>query len=530
MGGSSTCPRGQTAYIGSQAIPVTGKPGEKVSYYYTKAECNPFPSSDSNAKGITEIRSAQTWKPNPSLEKDKGGGYDTNALCTDARSCNLGSASVTSPSLTFFQSIPTYNEPAGGSCKPASSNMFNNKSQYMSIGDSKVYVRTEKRNYTGEFGKTETAGPESNARFPDNAPANVKKRNNTLISYHTIDDLYFFCDNVFQDWLYLIQQPDAMQTILNDIRETIIQNPALIMLNKVNNQIGPVAKKLGKTTSFVDIPFGPPLVTIPTSYVLPKKYYHADYKVDNTIDPDNVTYDLGLNSNNIVNSITADDKVSTYRPTNYLDDTFNSLTKLCKIDKKVDKETVICATIPKRGYQLFEVVSDNIDSGSDYRIMQTETLVSITTINKAKEEDSTFDENNKQIAEIQANETLSKSLSEAGNVVLPRIIASFSELGTMLGEAYENVLKDKGNSIGVPVMNIEFNNGIINIDINTLSDSTDNRVYIYVAKASKTLGSYSAGLQMKKDSNGIDTKFISIAYDGQETKETPVMLKKRFTG
>ena len=529
MGGSSTCTYGNSSYVSDQAFNLTGNPGQKVKYYYTSSYCSSGPKINNNTEGTATIKSAQTWKPSPSLEKDKGGGYDTNTLCTDAKSCNLGSTSVTSPSLTFFQDIPSYEQAVNGKCQAvtSASNKFNG-SGYKKIGDSNVYVKTEKRTYTGEFGESETSGPEVNARFSDMSSAFIKKKNKTLVTYHTLDDLYFFCDSVFQDWMYLIQQPDSLSAILNDIRDTVLSNPGLIMLNKVNNQIGPMAKKIGKTTSFVDIPFGPPLVTIPNSYVLPKKYYHADFKVDNTIDPGNITYIMGNLSNNIVNSTTTDEKASTYIPTNYLDDTFASLTKSCKIDKKIDKETVICATIPKRGYQLFEVVSNNIDSGSDYKIMQTEHLVEVTTINKVTNDDSEYDENNKQLAEIQNSDNLSKSLSEAGKVVLPRIIASFSELGTMLGEAYENVLKDKGNSVGIPTMTISFNDGLIDIDINTLSDSTDNRIYIYVAKASKTLGSYTAGLNMKKDENGIDTKFISITYDGQETKETPVMLKKRF--
>lgn len=388
---------------------------------------------------------------------------------------------------------------------------------------SDVKAKTIQYKYEGEFGKELTAGPKPEERMVDhgNGPEVIKKRNELICLYHTTDDMYYFNDSVFEDWMMLIQQEHALQLILDDIRAAVDANPGLIMLNKVNNQLGPLARKLNKTTTYVDLPFGPPLVTIPTSHVLPKKFYHSDYRVNNTIDTGNVTYDINKKSNSIVNAVGVGD---TFKGTNYLDETYESLLKACKIGSDVNEQTAVCVMIPKRGFQLFEVVSDSTDAVSNQRIKQADKLVEVTTITKARTEDVAFDGNAKEMAELESNKELSTSLAEAGSVILPRVIVSFSDVGSIIGEAYD----DMKVSIPVPMVKVKVGDGTINFDINTLSDSADNRVKVYVAKAGRALGSYTAGLQTKKDINGVDVSFISVAYDGQESKRTPVMLQNRF--
>lgn len=478
------------------------------------------------------------YKANPRFDEE----YDTGKYCgIDGAKCDnqKGVSGVTNNpndiGKSFVKSIPSYRVNKMNMCKEISStnssNKYLDKNSYRLIGTDNLNLQTIKYLYKGEFKPDGIyAGPKVEERKVNhnNGPEVVIKKKELTCLYHTTDDLYFFNDKVFEDWLYLIQTEDVLNQLLNDVRSTVDMNPGLIMLNKVSNQLGKFAKGLTKTSSFVDIPVGPALISMPSTYVLPKRHYHADYHIDNSIDANNVTYDMSKLNVNVVNAIEPKTSSDTYKATNYLDDSFTMINKLCAIDGKVDNETVISATIPKRGYQLFEAVSDNMDSGSDYRIKTTEQLVEITKIGNTVAQDNEFDETNKAVADIQHDTNTKSLIDSAGKVIPPRLIISFSELGSMLGSAYINVLKDKGDSIGVPVINFEYKDGDINIDINTLSDSKDNRAYIYVAKASNTLGSYSAGLMNKKDGKGVDIKFVSIAYDGAESKSTPGILKTRF--
>ena len=128
------------------------------------------------------------------------------------------------------------------------------------------------------------------------------------------------------------------------------------------------------------------------------------------------------------------------------------------------------------------------------------------------------------------------TIIEYGKTVTPRILCRVgrplendSKELQMLAESYKLINKDA--SIHVPIVNykVNGNDDTIHIDINTLNDDKDNAVYIYVAKADKTLGHYNPILRAGDNSKTKNKLYaVTVDYDGNESKKTPVALKRRF--
>lgn len=465
--------------------------------------------------------------------------YDINEYCSSTGAdCNLPKSSLTQPSGYKFynpsQDGVTYGRKNYSTNRCDNSTIKNyiadhkKSDNFISINDSNLYIKTAKVKYDGEFGGYAiSAGP--TARFDKMKPEKIKKDSKTIITYKTLDDMYFFCDSVFEDWLYLIQKSECLDIILKDIRSIVESIPGLIMLNRLNRQMKPLVDKYGESVAFVDLPFGPPMLCVNSQFVLPYKRYHANYKV-NDIDKENNMYIDSEQVCNVVNLVNADiSSKDFYKPSNYLDRALTELNNSCVIKGGITKDSVVTVAIPRRGMQLYEVVSDDVATSKNMNIVQGNYIVESTTVYQSQKNDNAFDATSKalQLDKLQDAKTTSAPLASKDKIVLAKLVAAFNPLDAMLGEAYTDLLKGKGDFVNVPVVNFIYEGETINIDINTLSESADNRMYLYCAKPSNALGSYIAGLQVSPFKE-TQLKFITINYDGMETKATPNMLMKRF--
>lgn len=440
------------------------------------------------------------------------GNYDTgnycrlNVDCGDYTSKNYqDSVDITDKAL--ISTVPTYRYASGKSSVTMSTSDASNKFRHGGSGGyaikSDVYVQTKSYPYTGEFKSGSVlAGPKSTERqvSHDANPENVVKRFDLICLYHTTADCHYFNDSVFKDWVNILQQSWALEVLLSEIRSRIINNPGIILLNRVNRVMGPLARSLTRTTTYVDLPFGPPMIRVPSCYVLPNKYYHSGYSVDNTIDGSYTTYTSTNSSVDIINKITTASADDSWKASSYLDEAWTLMNNSVKITGEISDDTCFMALLPRRGFQLFDAVNDIASTDNTYDI-KTEDLVSVTT---------------------------SATIIAEGSVTKPRIVACKSALSSTL-TSYTNILSDTLGSISVPIISIKYiDDGTIDITINTLDNDESNKMYIYVSKASDANGSYSFGVSQSTDSRGIIRYIANVAYDGAETADTPTMLMNKY--
>lgn len=507
-----------------------------ASYTYHINEAN---SNDCGFHSVPRtVYSTATMHPYKTPKPSFLGDYDTGRWCLDNVNCNISDDRNKLKSVDlgakYMEILPTY------SVKRSNAELVDtydgdhpqnkyraDKTNYNFQLKKAIPIQEIRHIYNGQFGGSEAAGPNADERTDNRAigkhiASNVIKRENILWTYTVDNDINYFSDAVFADWLFLIQTEKALAMLLNEIREFVNANPGLILLNKVNTVMGKYARKTNKDEKgFVDLPFGPPLIRIPNTYVLQYKGYYANHKIDKTIDAKNAVYAAGAVRPVVVNSIVADKTASEYKPFNYLDNVYSTLNTWCSTPGCVNKDSVVTITIPMRGCQLFEAVSSNQDTGSEQRIKVNSNLVSYIPIS--------------------AQQGDAESLVKNGAGKLPQLVmrigAQLSEISSwqqsadttnsQAAAAYE--LLTGGLDLHVPIVNIKRQpNGYL-ISINTLSDSLENKVFMYIANPSKTLGSYLAKCHTQNNtSNGRQMNIVSVEYDGQETKETPVILVNRY--
>lgn len=467
------------------------------------------------------------------------GAYDTGKYCTAGNKCamngafggvalNTSNGLVADADLTAYYltgSPPSYEVAVGagsGTREIGSGNYNENiyrKAPYREY-TKPIKAQTVAYPYTGEFKKMQNAGPiksdmASGRNDHGNTYLTTMKHPDTIWLYHTTSDIHFFSNEVFADWLYLIQTEGALKLMLSEIRDMISNE--LVLMNKIHTHFGPYVRALNrKEVSFVDLPFGAPMIRMPNSNVVPFKYYHAEFTVDNGVDAENVKYDKAKKHCNVVNAIRPNVKSSTYKPINYLDEVYTTMNRLCKLDKCITDNIVLAVTIPNRGCQLYEAISDFKDKGSTQRIGKGTNLVSVIPITTVESEDNKFS--------VDSGE----KLTDGGKTVLPKVIVKFgSELSGTISTAYDLLSKDM--NVHVPIINAKTNGNEINVTINTSSEDKDNKIYVYSAKSANALGSFIAKGKSQINSKSATTmNIINIDYDGNETKVTPNIIAHRF--
>ena len=297
----------------------------------------------------------------------------------------------------------------------------------------------------------------------------------------------------------MIKNSNNQQLILNELRTYIKEHLELILLNKCNTVFGKYIQSVTGDIGFMNIPFGPPLVTIPGSYVIDKRNYFPNFSINNSIDSSLNKYDKNKTSNNIINSVSCETS------NNFLDLWFKStINSSRRLNNIIDDNTFVYFVIPSKGYQLFEVIDKSMVS------LAPEGLVSgygnITDTKSAL-----FDFNIPKC------------------VISRKDFSSDSKLQT-LSTAYKLV-----SNVSVPLINIKQKNDNVELYINTLSDDTENSVYIYVSSdSSQELISSLKGVGIDEkdkniDKNNINNRMINIQYNGIDSNKTPICLQLHFT-
>ena len=399
--------------------------------------------------------------------------------------------------------------------------------------DSNVYIQTIKYPYTGGmFNSTIYAGPDDNT-FATSAEK-IKKLDAVLSPFTTIDDMYYFNDNVFDYWLNTILSEEYMQVVLDDIRNVINDNVEMVMLNKVNEYSKPMIEKLkGNSMAFVDMPIGPPIITV-NSTIIRNEYYYPNVNIK-PLDPEYTSYETNLSTVNVINQISPDTKNSSYKPQNYLDQAFTEIVSNTTKSGSYVKDDTYCITIPKVGCQILEVVGTDSRSTGDYAILQNgDEMVYATTMNGVKEDNDEYNTTNAQaLAEsdvLNNTDTGKESIAAAGSFILPLMLCSFGEMDEMLKTGYDDPLESIGGYANCSIIRYVFDNenGTVNVEFNTLNNDVNNRMYVYVAKSSKCGGHYVSGGEKTSGINGIACKMVNMSYDINNSSETPAFLKNRM--
>ena len=326
----------------------------------------------------------------------------------------------------------------------------------------------------------------------DNSPIYSNK---AICLYTTNMDLYLFNDNVFRYWLDMIDNTNNQQIILNEIRTYIKDNVELILLNKINRQMGEYVRSFNGSALFVNIPLGPPLLTIPNSYVMNYKHYYPSFNVNNNIDVNKIEYNMFAESNDIINSISCE------QTNNYLDLLFRSIinnSRYMSIDYNTDN--VISIILPSKGYQLFEVIDKS-----------TTTIIPegfVVNISKITDTSSViFDFN------------------------IPKIIMTFSDLS--LNNKYKTLLTSYKylTTIHTACISVTSIDDVIKLQINTKTNDSENVLYVYVSSdstqemISNIKGNGADEMDKNIDKNNMTNLMLNIQYNGIDSNNTPICLQ-----
>ena len=339
-----------------------------------------------------------------------------------------------------------------------------------------------------------------------NDVAHVANSIATITTFELEDDIFGFNDNVFGNWLNLLLSEENVQAFIDDAREIINSCPELVMLNAVHKYVNKFCENYTQSMTFVEIPIGPPLIQVDSS-MIPKKYFMPSVDFKN-IDTNMPSYNPSYPSP-VIMSISQGTK--DYEPQNFLDETFTEVVKSCRLEGILHNQSdVIVSTIPSKGYQIFEVISQNQVAGLPVMTTGYKDLVYPTTQGGIFKEDTTYINLKNKIS---INSSYQMLDGDGTNRVLPRFVMSFSPLQDILTPTYDDLSKEIGGGINVPIMKIEHNEDkTITFEINTLSKDTDNVVYCYVPKVEFSDGDYMPSSTNGNTIDGISTKMINLSY------------------
>lgn len=321
--------------------------------------------------------------------------------------------------------------------------------------------------------------------------------------YDTNMDLYFFGDTTFSHWINVIKQSKNQQLILDEIRNYINEHLELVLLNKINTVIGSYVQSLNSDAFFVDIPIGPPLLTVPSSYVVEYKNYFPTFKVDNKIDTSLIKYDTSKSAVNVINSVSCN---KSNESKNYLDVSFSNIISLCRNLDEFDKSSgYLYIILPSKGYQLFEIIDKSIIS-----IAPNSVISGYGSINNT----------NSILYDYESSSKIIISFVDFSNdTKLKTILSNYKFL----------------TSVSVPMIEFKQNKEFVNVSINTLTNSNENKVYIYISSdktqelVSNVKGSGSTdSSEQNIDKNKIVNNMINVQYNGIDSNRTPMCLQLHF--
>ena len=347
------------------------------------------------------------------------------------------------------------------------------------------YSSQNSTEYTGTFGKSYSKDGEE-----------------SVCMFETKMDLYFFNENVFRYWLAIIKNANNLQLVLNELRRYLKEHLELVLLNKMNVVMKGSGGGLNANSSFVEMPLGPPLVSIPSSYVIEHKHYFPSFKVNNTVDKNMIKYDRGASSVNVINSITCEET------NNFLDVWFRGVINASRnLTSTIDEGSYAYFILPSKGYQLFEVIDKSISTvaGSDGLVCGW--------------------------GNVMDEHSMLYNFNTPKCVVSMKDFSSDSKLQT-LASAYKFIC-----SVAVPVINVRSRNEAeMEVMIDTLSEDgeKENLVYIYISSdntqelVSALKGAGADEKDKNADKNNVNNKMINIQYNGVDSNKTPICLQLHF--
>jgi len=292
---------------------------------------------------------------------------------------------------------------------------------------------------------------------------NIKKDPRMICFYKPNDDLYYINDNVIGSWIHEISQPKTLAYILSDIRKCISENPDFVLAHIMSKHY---SSQRNVTRSYIDLPFGPPLLTLLNSYATGFKYHHSNYEVQTIQDGINVVKP-------IINE-----------KSGYIDLVYSVLNTFCKIqDNTINDETVFSIQIPTKGSQLFDVIGES----KEYSINDVVKVISYSDL----EEDTPF---------------------SIYNTKLSRILLTFKSIPLALSSHYSSV-----TNFPVPVLTFS--------EQTVTYNSMNFNIFVYTSKAAGSITYMNPTFVEQLNKNGKKISFINLAYTGQETKVTPEHLK-----
>ena len=239
-------------------------------------------------------------------------------------------------------------------------------------------------------------------------------------------NLYVFNDNTFKFWMEVLKSADGCQLVLNELRDYIKEHVEMTLLNKICQYMRPYVKKLfnqnsQKDVSFINIPFGPPLVHIPKTLLFDTKFFHASYEVKQN--PKYSKYN-SLNPNlNIISSIS-----SIMDTNNYMDLMLREMIDTQMLENRgINDDTYFTLLIPDKGQSICDVVSNSLSG-----VLKSKYI--LTSHDWTKSDNDT---------------------SSAFNTTIPKILLSFRSLSenkvndriTALSSNYNFI-----DSVSIPIM------------------------------------------------------------------------------
>ncbi len=365
----------------------------------------------------------------------------------------------------------------------------------------------------------------------------------TITPFTLSDDIFMFTDNVMSHWLDMLLSDDNLTLIIKDARDIILENPQIVMLHAVWDYCNRYKEKDTASASYVELPLGPPMVSVNSS-VIPKKYYMPSVEIEK-IDSKMPTYNT-TSATPVITSIhpkIKDGLVDNpqYYATNFLDETFTELVDNCKLRGVLENSTdAVVATVPSKGFQIFEVIMSNMVGGSSVisaddidvgiPIMSTNytNLVYPTTQSSVETADQALLEAKNRIERRYKTYSDSTLTGTGDNRLLPRLVMSFDPLKGGIDAMYQDLEK----STNASRMIIKHNNEAvgqktIDFEINTLSTSSENVVHFYIPKTDVASANYNAGSSNGNSStniNGIPVKMIVLDYNATDEYNIPALL------
>ena len=375
----------------------------------------------------------------------------------------------------------------------------------------------------------------------------ILKRNNKAITmYRTKDDIYYFDEVTFEYWFDQIMQTASLKKILEDAQKILTVLNISPLVKRIKDQMEPLMEEKGINFSFIDLPLGPPLVTIPNYQCCfnANKFMPSIQYIPNVIG-ENTSYDSNAFANCICNKVLStttnavtekefndtvnEESVQNYSKLysghvkgNYLDDFMQGQLTMCgqagTTNDIIEEEAqrVYVLYIPRLGAQITDIINYNASIYKD----------KVYSIEKDDENLCMQNAYTRMPAILMSRRKLDNkqldSFQYLGEVHVPIFTVKFSNLTGAYELKFSSLTKDY--TVDQESKNLK--GDIVTIQVPL---TADNSIFIYVTKPNKCNGKYLvSNLYTKIDTNtGKQVQYFTIDYNGEEIPSVPISLEMR---